>query len=95
MLAVGYTTYKYMARPDPSAIHSRTISFSMHQSFSGIFTEKSFFEEALYLTRGYKPIIDKLVEPIKPLKIDTSDNFNVVTLLGAQVKSGQPTFIPS
>jgi hypothetical protein len=39
----------------------------------------------LILTRGYKPITEKLVEPIQPLKIDTSNQFNVLTLLGAQV----------
>jgi hypothetical protein len=39
----------------------------------------------LILTRGYKPITEKLVEPILPLKIDTSNQFNVLTLLGAQV----------
>jgi len=52
---------------------------------TSIFTEKSFYEEALTLTRGYKPITEKLVEPVKPLTIDTSDKFNVLTLLGAQV----------
>jgi hypothetical protein len=51
----------------------------------GIFIEKPFYEEALILTRGYKPITEKLVEPIKPLNIDTSNSFNVLTLLGAQV----------
>jgi hypothetical protein len=53
--------------------------------FIGIFIEKPFYEEALILTRGYKPITEKLVEPIQPLKIDTSNEFNVLTLLGAQV----------
>jgi len=53
---------------------------------SSIFTEKPFYEEALILTRGYKPITQKLVEPIQPLKIDTSNEFNVLTLLGAQVQ---------
>lgn len=52
---------------------------------SGIFTEKSFYDEALTLTRGYKPITEKLIEPIQPLKIDTSNKSNVLTLLGAQV----------
>lgn len=52
---------------------------------SAIFTEKSFFEEALTLARGYKPIKDKLGEPIKPLTIDTSNAFNELTLLSAQV----------
>jgi hypothetical protein len=51
----------------------------------GIYTDKPFYEEALILTRGYKPITEKLVEPILPLKIDTSNQFNVLTLLGAQV----------
>ncbi|CAF1138953.1 unnamed protein product [Rotaria magnacalcarata] len=51
-----------------------------------IYNEKPFFEEALTLTRGYKPIKDKLVEPIKPLKIDVSNEFNTLTLLGAQVQ---------
>lgn len=51
----------------------------------GIYTEKPFYEEALILTRGYKPISEKLVEPINPLKIDTSNDFNSLTLLGAQV----------
>ena len=68
MAVVGYSTYKYMIRPNPS-----------------IFTEKSFFEETLALTRGYKPIMDKLGEPIQPLKIDTSNEFNTLTLLSAQV----------
>ncbi|CAF3477816.1 unnamed protein product [Rotaria sp. Silwood1] len=51
-----------------------------------IYTEKPFFEEALLLTRGYKPITEKLVEPIQSLKIDTSNEFNKLTLLGAQVQ---------
>ena len=48
--------------------------------------EKPFFDEALVLAQGYKPIRDKLVEPIKPLKVDTSNPFNVLTLLSAQVQ---------
>ena len=55
-------------------------------SLSAIYTEKPFFEEALLLTRGYKPIAEKLVEPVQPLKLDTSNPFNVLTLLGAQVQ---------
>lgn len=47
--------------------------------------EKPFFEEALILARGYQPIREKLVEPIKPLTVDTSNSFNVLTLLSAQV----------
>ncbi|CAF1176889.1 unnamed protein product [Adineta steineri] len=69
MALVGYTTYKYMAKPN-----------------STIYTEKPFYEEALVLTRGYKPITEKLVEPIQPLKIDTSNEFNSLSLLGAQVQ---------
>ncbi|CAF0820097.1 unnamed protein product [Adineta ricciae] len=67
MALVGYTTYKFMVKPNPS-----------------IFTEKSFYDEALVLARGYKPITDKLVAPIQPLKIDTSNEFNKLTLLSAQ-----------
>ncbi|UJR08638.1 hypothetical protein I4U23_012897 [Adineta vaga] len=69
MAVVGYTTYKYMIKPNPS-----------------IFTEKTFYEEALTLTRGYKPIAEKLTEPLQPLKINTSNEFNNLTLLGAQVE---------
>ena len=65
---VGYSTYKYMSKPNPS-----------------IYTSKPFYDEALILTRGYKPITEKLIEPIQPLKIDTSNSFNTLTLLGAQV----------
>jgi hypothetical protein len=54
---------------------------------SGIYTSKPFYDEALTLTRGYKPITEKLIEPIQPLKIDTSNEFNTLTLLGAQVNS--------
>ncbi|CAF2513391.1 unnamed protein product [Rotaria sp. Silwood2] len=69
MAIVGYATYKFMIKPNPS-----------------IFSEKPFFEEALILTRGYKPITEKLVEPIQPLKVNTSNEFNNLTLLGAQVQ---------
>ncbi|CAF1113148.1 unnamed protein product [Rotaria sordida] len=69
MVLVGYTTYKFMIKPNPK-----------------IYTEKPFFDEALLLTRGYKPITEKLVEPIQPLKIDTSNEFNNLTLLGAQIQ---------
>ena len=54
-------------------------------SILGLFTEKSFYEEAITLTRGYKPIREKLVEPIQPLKIDTGNEFNQLKLLTAQV----------
>jgi hypothetical protein len=49
------------------------------------FLEKPFYEEALELTRGYKPITDKLVEPIQPLQVDPTSKFNTLSLLGAQV----------
>ena len=52
---------------------------------SDIFLEKPFYEEALTLTSGYKPIMDKLVGPIEPLQIDPTSRFNSLSLLGAQV----------
>lgn len=87
MAVVGYTTYKYMAKPNPSKTKRSILHvvFSSSSS-SGIFTEKSFFQEALILAQGYKPIQEKLVEPIQPLKIDTSNSFNTLTLLSAQVE---------
>lgn len=53
--------------------------------FSDLFLEQSFYNEALDLTRGYKPITDKLVEPIEPLQIDPTSKFNTFSSLGAQV----------
>lgn len=50
-----------------------------------LFLEKPFYEEALDLTRGYKPIIEKLVEPLQPLQIDPTSKFNAISPLGAQV----------
>lgn len=50
-----------------------------------LFLEKPFYQEALELTRGYKPIAEKLVEPIEPLQIDTTSKFNVLAVLGARV----------
>jgi hypothetical protein len=47
--------------------------------------EKSFYQEALTLTSGYKPIVDRLVEPIEPLLIDPTSRFNALSSLGAQV----------
>lgn len=47
--------------------------------------EKSFYQEALTLTSGYKPIADKLVEPIEPLLIDPTSRFNALSSVGAQV----------
>lgn len=87
MALVGYTTYKYMVKPNPSTFIPSNLLF-IHRSFLilAIYTEKPFYEEALILTRGYKPITDKLIEPVQPLKIDTSSEFNSLTLLGAQVE---------
>ena len=86
MAAVGYTTYKYMAKPNASMLTVVTSDCTGQKvSLLAIFTEKPFFEEALLLTRGYKPIREKLGEPLQPLKVDTSNAFNVLTLLGAQV----------
>ncbi|CAF1299860.1 unnamed protein product, partial [Didymodactylos carnosus] len=50
-----------------------------------VFTEKPFYNEAVHLMKGYKPIVEQLVEPLQPLKIDTSNKFNTLSLLGAQV----------
>lgn len=47
--------------------------------------ENSFYQEALKLTSGYKPIADRLVEPIEPLQIDPTSRFNALSSLGAQV----------
>lgn len=54
-------------------------------SFLELFLEKSFYKEALELTCGYKPIAEKLVEPIEPLQIDPTSSFNILSQLGAQV----------
>jgi hypothetical protein len=53
--------------------------------FLDLFLEKPFYEEALTLTSGYKPITEKLVEPIQPLQIDPTSKFNNLSVLGAQV----------
>jgi len=50
-----------------------------------LFLETSFYDEALNLTRGYKPITEKLVEPIEPLQIDPTSKFNALSALNAQV----------
>ncbi len=50
-----------------------------------LFLENPFYQEALILTSGYKPITEKLVEPIQPLQIDPTSKFNAFSLLGAQV----------
>ena len=59
--------------------------FVFYFLFLALFLEKPFYEEALELTRGYKPIVEKLVEPIQPLRIDTTSKFNILSHLGAQV----------
>ncbi|CAF0780462.1 unnamed protein product [Rotaria sp. Silwood1] len=51
-----------------------------------LFLEQSFYKQALELTSGYKPIIEKLVEPIQPLQIDTTSKFNILGSLGAQTQ---------
>ncbi|CAF1062202.1 unnamed protein product, partial [Didymodactylos carnosus] len=51
-----------------------------------VFTEKPFYNEAVHLMKGYKPIVEQLVEPLQPLKIDTSNKFNTLSLLGAQLQ---------
>jgi hypothetical protein len=50
-----------------------------------LFLETPFYEEALELTRGYKHISEKLVEPIQPLQIDPTSKFNAISQLEAQV----------
>ena len=59
----------------------------------GLFLEQSFFEEALDLTRGYKPITEKLVEPIQSLQIDTTNRFNHLSAYVAQVSRSIFSFL--
>ncbi|CAF1268204.1 unnamed protein product [Adineta ricciae] len=42
------------------------------QKARNLFLQAAFYQEALELTHGYKPITDRLVEPIEPLQIDTT-----------------------
>ncbi|CAF1149060.1 unnamed protein product [Rotaria magnacalcarata] len=56
------------------------------QKARNLFLEQTFYTEALELTRGYKPIAEKLIEPIEPLQIDTTSKFNTLAHLGAQKK---------
>ncbi|UJR37585.1 hypothetical protein I4U23_030283 [Adineta vaga] len=56
------------------------------QKARNLFLQTSFYQEALELTRGYKPIVDKLIEPIEPLLVDTTSKFNTLSPLGAQVE---------
>ena len=56
-----------------------------HLIHSDDFLAKPFYEEALELTRGYKAITEKLIEPIEPLQIDPTSKFNILSPLGAQV----------
>lgn len=51
-----------------------------------LFIEQNFFEDALELTRAYKPIAEKLVLPIEPLQIDTMSRFNFFSPTAAQVR---------
>jgi hypothetical protein len=53
--------------------------------FAAVFLEKPFYEEALDLTRNYKPITEKLVEPIQPLQLDPTSKFNILSSVVAQV----------
>ena len=55
------------------------------QKARNMFLEQSFFDEALELTRGYKPITEKLVAPVQPLQLDPMSKFNVLALNSAQV----------
>lgn len=57
------------------------------QKARSMFLEQSFFDEALELTRGYRPISEKLVEPIQPLQLDPMSKFNVLALNSAQVSA--------
>ena len=57
------------------------------QKARSMFLEQTFFEEALELTRGYRPISEKLVEPIQPLQLDPMSKFNVIALNSAQVSA--------
>ncbi|CAF1081464.1 unnamed protein product [Rotaria sordida] len=56
------------------------------QKARSLFLEQSFYKEALELTSGYKPITEKLIEPIQPLQIDTTSKFNILGPLGAQIR---------
>lgn len=40
------------------------------------FAQQSYYSEAIQLLKGYKPIIDKIGEPISAGFIDVSDDFN-------------------
>ena len=40
------------------------------------FSEQPYFKEALELVKGYKPITEKLGEPIYANRLDLSDPFN-------------------
>lgn len=50
-----------------------------------MFIEQSFYQEALELTRHYKPILEKLGEPIEPLQVDPTSRFNYLASQAAQV----------
>jgi hypothetical protein len=43
--------------------------------FKGSFAEQSYYKEAIELIKGYKPIMEKLVEPVVFKKLDMSDSF--------------------
>ena len=45
-------------------------------SFLGNFEAQCYYQEALKLTKGYRPIMEKLGEPVKFKPIDISDEFN-------------------
>lgn len=70
----------------------RFVCFSIIRCL-GLFLEQSFFEEALDLTRGYKPITEKLVEPIQSLQIDTTNRFNHLSAYVAQVSRSIFSFL--
>jgi hypothetical protein len=65
--------------------HILQFHFFLNFIFLDLFLESSFYNEALELSRGYKPLTEKLVEPIQPLQIDPTSRFNILSELGAQV----------
>ena len=61
------------------------ISIQFSNDSLDLFLETPFYQEALDLTSGYKPITEKLVEPLQPLQIDPTSSFNAISPVGAQV----------
>lgn len=53
--------------------------------FQVTFSDQVYYKEAVELIKGYKPMIDRLGEPVAIRKIDVSDGFNYQDLEKAKV----------